>query len=284
MSLVTQTLKKIYTLMTDKNNPIYLPKILLGNEQVKAILSQDRKGIDLPLPLSGACTTGSTEGNATLDLLQPDFSLETIQGTGFSATANEDYTEFGFSITASGQRVPAHHEDCVCPKLGVTDPIVGPLSLSGITDFTGPRLAGSFNCFQKCTVGGTVMAPGRFIATLNNVTLKMGGKLVISQDVNAPMTVSIDTFSIDGIAEENMTLTLLHKDGTLPVYEFKNLDKHDAASVHFFFAQLAINCPPIDKPSIFTMLADTYNEEFKSNGDLIRKSIADAVNALISSW
>lgn len=256
----------------------------------------DMKGYDLLTQLPGACEKGTPQGNATLDLTKIAIAdLKGFTGKGYTTTAQADYTQFDLTINLAGPRVPAHPSDFDEDKL-FTDPhsgqqvtneengspITGPLSLVGIADFSGLVIKGNFTAHQDCSEGGSVDPSGQFIATVDTLTLSPTFQLYIPADLKQPVSVKIPTLKVGTVSADQITITLLRADGSLPDYNLYNLTEDEA--LNFWFAQNAINFPPPGMPAIHSEIAKKVNEQLSPAGPLngeIRRTIESESNRFL---
>ncbi|MFN8491636.1 MAG: hypothetical protein U0350_28820 [Caldilineaceae bacterium] len=275
-TLIEYVFKAMYDKHLFKQEDKYSLASMLGG---KPFPISDLTGFDLKTPLAGGCPEGSPVGNATLDLTNITFAgLKGFTGKHYKTTTQADYTQFEVAINLTGSRVPAHPADFSKGKVfmepsgkQVTNteegsPITGPLSLAGITDFPGLIIKGNFTAHQGCSAGGAVNPSGKFIATVDTLALSLLFKLYIPADLKQPVSIVIPNFTVDPVSAEQITVTLLRSDGSLPDYNEDNLTEYEA--INFWFAQNAINFPPQGTPALHTQIAEMIKTYLAPEGPL----------------
>jgi len=242
-------------------------------------------GIDLKTSLTGGCTQGSPEGNATLDLTNIKLSgLKSFhKGDPYTYKSTSEYAQFDVPIVLSGPRVPAHPEDFNTTDNPEGFPITGALSLKGITDFPGLVVNCNFAAHQACTEGGPVDPSGKLIATANDLKLSITFQIYISDSID----VKIPTLQINEISADKITITMLRSDGSLPDYNFETIPvPRTTEALHFFFAQHGINFPSFGNPALYTVIADKVNYYISENNndDSLNAKIRHAIEQKIAEY
>lgn len=238
-------------------------------------------GIDLKTSLTGGCTQGSPEGNATLDLTNIQLSgLKSFhKGDPYTYKSTNEYAQFDVPMVLSGPRVPAHPEDFDPNGL----PITGALSLKGITDFPGLVVNCNFAAHQACTEGGPVDPSGKLIATANDLKLSITFQIYISDRID----VKIPTLLINEISADKITITMLRSDGSLPEYNFNDIPMpRPLEAIHFFFAQNGINFPSFGDLPLYMVIADKVNYYISENNndDSLNAKIRHAIEQKITEY
>lgn len=268
---------------------------------------------DLGTPLAGGCIQGKPVGNGFLDLKDQAISgLSSITKNGnYGSSSTDDYTQFIVPAKLSGQNLPQSQSDFIeinkkingCPFVGTpgkfcdknkcTDclsgyPVCGPLTAdaAGLTGYIGLKNMGTFICHQQCSAGGSVDPSGKYISTLNNVTMTIIIQFYVPSDSSQPMYIKVPSFIVDPIKVEDVTLTLLHEDGSLPRYNLNDIGT-EQTEVNYWFAQQTINFPPEgDKFNVVGKIASTINQYINDpqNNASIRKSVEDQVNEYLKNF
>lgn len=303
MTLVEEIFKTLWdNQFFTPGSKLYLPDIIPAT-----ISAPDIENFELSVPLSGGCAKGSTQGKAFLDLTGMVVSGGgSVQKNGdYSDIATNDYTEFTIPLKFSGNYVPAHRKDFLIYNNKVNDtpncqlldpncdngyPLCGPNTLTGISDFQGIKVNGNFHVHQACAQCEPVDPTGKFIATLNNLTMQIKLRFYIPADPSKPLYIKVTEFKVDDVKTENITLTLLNQDGALPQYDMNKLPNDDTVAWNFWFAQQSINYPGANmtgtKMDPLKMIADKITSTIQDNDTnaSIRESLEDQVNDYLKKF
>lgn len=312
MSFIEQIFKSLY----DKQFFTPGSKLFLGSLVKEPFRAPDILEQDLGKPLAGGCAQGKPVGNAVLDLRDQAISgLSSIAKNGnYSSSSTVDYTQFIVPAKFSSQNLPQRQSDFIeinkkineCPFVGTPGkfcdekecagcltgfPVCGPLTAdaAGLTGYTGLKNTGTFVCHQQCSEGCPVDPMGKYIFTLNNVTMTITIQFYIPSDTSQPMYIKVPSLTVDPVQAEDMTLTLLHEDGSLPRYNMNDIGT-DQTEVSYWFAQQAINFPLKKDDSAMKNIMDTINQYIsqyindQQQNVSIRRSIEDPVNEYLKKY
>ncbi len=285
--LVTRLIDKMF----EPGSSIYLPDSIPEHEPLA-----DTSGHDLGVPLFGEGIEGIPKGNMIIDLKNQELTgLKAIHKNDSGDNSGQeidDYILCHVAFKVAGPYVPAHPSDFNNDDNYMGDPITGPTTLTGISDFPGMRVLGNFTAHQGYEDGSQRSAPGTYISTINNVLMRIIMKIFYPPSgTDEPYHSQVTEFGVEKIIAKQITITLFHQDKSLPQYDISKIfmgnigdDTTQDKEINYYYAQQLVNFPPEGMPSLHEIIARKINDKFsdKAFNQKIRKNIQGKMDTYLS--
>lgn len=275
--MIARQIKRLFQQMVTPGNPLYLGERLgIGDLDLGELPTQH-----LPLPLPRACENSSPDGPASITLKKNTVTgLNSLKSLGEATVTNRagNYL-LQAGIQLAGPPVPAFPDREAYDKYG----IVGPLKLDGIIDFTGIKAVGDFAAIQKCANGGETVAGGKYLCTINPIEIQLEMDFIIPEDDNDPIQVKIYRLEAGAVALDQVTLTLLKPDMSLPMYCEDDLPDYPQ-DYNYFYAQEVISFPPRQEFNVRLLAVNQVNSFFNKQLEALVPQLEKRIGEEVARW